>query len=464
VARLLAVAAGIVALGATAVPGPLVEAVRAAREAESAEDDLGAARAYHSAYRYQPWVDAWLVAAVEAELRAGRDGDAERDLATLAAGRPLEAREMAWLGAIYAGRGEINRAVQTWEQARALGTVDTDTLARLAGIYETRREWPQAVTVLRGLIQLDPSNAALYYQIGVILSLDAPEEALVALAEAVALDPARGERLAPLQASLEEQADQTPDLAYARLGIILVTLEEYPLAEEALSRAVAHNRAYAEPLAYLAYVRARLGEPALGAAQQAVALAPDSPTVRYLAGLTWKQLNRPAEARVEFEAAYDLDPSNPAICVEIASTHRADASLEWAEIWMQEAVRLAPDDARFRLLLVQFYVDEEYKIAEAGLPLAEELVADMPGSAEAHDALAWAYFLTGDAERAQAELDRAVALDATLGRAYAHLGVLMEQQGRPSQALWYYLHASELEPEGPFGALARRAIERLGGG
>ncbi len=462
--RMVATAAGILALGLTAVPGPLVEAVAAARQAESVGDRQTAARAYHVAYTYQPWIEAYLVAAIEAEVQAGSYAEAERDLEALAAIRPLGSQELAWLGAIYAGQGEIDRAVQIWERARELGTVDTAALARLAGIYEGRGEWAAALSVLEALSRLEPRNGLLHYRIGLIRSLDMPEAAIISLAQAVALNPASAERLAALRASLDERAGQPPDLAYARLGIILVALEEYPLAEEALSRAVAYNRSYAEPLAYLAYTRARLGKSALGAAQQAVALAPDSPTVRYLAGLTWKQLGRPVEARLEFEAAYDLDPTNPAFCVEIASTHRAESNLIWAEIWMQEATRLSSDDPRFRVLLVQFYVDEEYRVAEVGLPLAQQLVADLPDNAEAHDALAWASFLTGDLDGAQAELDRALTLDPHLGRAYAHMGQLMEQRGRLSEALWYYLRASELEPDGPFGALARRAIERLGGG
>src|SRR5438105_7619135 len=98
---------------------------------------------------------------------------------------------------------------------------------------------------------------------------------------------------------------------------------------------------------------------------------------------------------------------------------------------MKEAVRLAPNDPRFRLLLVQFYVDENYKVKEVGLDLAKQMVADMPDNAEAHDALAWGYFVTGDLDTAQKELDAAMTLDPGLARAYLHMGQVMEQRGKP---------------------------------
>ncbi len=451
-------------LGLNAVPAPVVEAVRAARAESAAQRYASAAFAYRQAYEYTPGVREYLIAAIESQMLAGRYADAEIDLQRLAAIRPLTVREQVWLGEIYLARDERDRAVAAWEQAWNEGALDSATLSQLATLYAERRQWPEAMSALEALIEQTPQDASLYYRLGVLQSLDSPQQAATTLAQSVALDPTRAADLAQLRAALEGWDPQSLDLSYANLGIRLLALDELPQAEEALARAVAYNTVYADALAFLAYVRALQNKPALGAAQQAAALAPDNPRVFFFVGRAWQEYNRPVEARQAFEHAYDLDPLNAAICVEIASTHRAEGSLEWAEIWMLESVRLNPGDPRFRLLLVQFYVDEEYRVEEAGLPLALELVADYPDSAEAHDALAWAYFLLGDLERAQAELDIAMTLNPNLGRAFVHMAQLMEVHGRLSEALWYYLRAQEMDPDGPVGALARRAIERLGGG
>jgi len=462
--RIAAAAVIFLLLGTHPVPDSLATSLQAANEAAKQEDNVRAAQAYHAAFDVARWDISLLEAAITNEMQSGDYAAVESDLQMLASRRPLHAQELAWLGTIKSSQGSIDEAIALWEQARTQGSIDTNALRELARNYEDRGDWAHAVAVLTGLSNLTPTDASLMRELGMIEALDSPDQSAISLAQAAALDSNLAEELAPLRASLADRSAQSPDLAYAKLGVLYLSLEELPLAEEALSRAVDANPVYPDALAYLAYVRARLGKPSLGPVEQAASFGPESPTVHYLAGLTWKQLGRPADARTEFERAYDLDPTNPAFCVEIASTHRAEHSLEWAETWMQEALRLAPDDPRFRLLFVQFYVDEGYRVNEVGLSLARQLAADLPDSAAAHDALAWALFQTGQVDAAQSELDQAMTLDPHLGRAFAHMGQLMEQRGEPSLALWYYLRATEYEPNGPFGALAARAVQRLGDG
>ncbi len=301
------------------------------------------------------------------------------------------------------------------------------------------------------------------YRLGLQQVLDDPQQAALLLAQVAAQNPDRAAQVAPLLAALNARAADAPELFYLKVGAAYLQADEVALAEAALERAVTINPAYGEATAYLAYVRARLGKPALGAAQQALALDPDNPTVYYLVGLTWKQVGRPLEARLAFERGYELDPTNPAFAVEIAETHRTEHQYASAELWMEEAVRLAPHDFRLKLLQAQFYVDAEYRVAEKGLPLAQALVTEQPENAEAHATLGWAYFLIGEVGRAFEEMDRALTLDADLPRANFYRGALLESQGRIAEATACYERARSLDPQGPFGALAARALERIAG-
>jgi protein O-GlcNAc transferase len=260
---------------------------------------------------------------------------------------------------------------------------------------------------------------------------------------------------------LDGLASDPVDLGYTKIGVALLNMGEDRLAEAALTRALGFSPAYPEATAYLALALARQDKDALGAAEQAVALAPDSPVVQYLAGLVWKEVNRPFYARRHFEAAWKLDPTNPAFAVEIASTHRLEDQDGLAEAWMEEAVKQGNDAYSWRLRLAQFYIDEEYKVEEAGLPLAETLVAEQPDDAEAHATLAWGYFVTGDVQKAFEEMDRALELNPNLARARAHYGALLESQGRLAEAIDNYARALQLDPDGPFGAFAERALERI---
>lgn len=462
-ARLVGVAVFVLLLEISPVPLSLHRALERGQSAFQSGDYPGAADSFRRAYKYEPWEPIYLSKAAEAELHAGGYDAAEYDLTRLLEMRPLEAREWMILGSVYAGQGRVADAVFAWERARDLGAVDAESMAQLAESYLERRRWEEARLVLEGLAEYASDDAELHYRLGLLQALDHPEQASVSLGRAAALSDSYAQRLVPLRNSLLSRSVDPPDLAYALLGTNYLVLGELPLAETALARAVAYNPAYGEALGYLAYVRARLNEPALGAAQQALALSPDSPLVNYLVGMTWKEYNRYIEARRAFERAYDLDTTNPAFAVEIASTHRAESAFEWAEIWMNEAVHLAPDDIRFKLLLVQFYVDEEYRVEEAGLPLAQELVREAPDNAQAHEALGWAYFLTGETDLARSELEEALALDPLLGRAHFHLGQVLEDRGELVEAIRHYRLASRLDPYGPFGLLAERSLEQLEG-
>ncbi|HQA68979.1 MAG TPA: tetratricopeptide repeat protein, partial [Aggregatilineales bacterium] len=119
-------------------------------------------------------------------------------------------------------------------------------------------------------------------------------------------------------------------------------------------------------------------------------------------------------------------------------------------------------DLTFRRLLAEFYVDEGYRVGDQGLPLLMTLAEQAPGDAEIRAALGWAHFLVGDVEAAFTHVDEALQLDENSVRANAHKAALLDSQGRLDEAAVYYRRALELDPDGPFGALARRALERIG--
>jgi tetratricopeptide (TPR) repeat protein len=460
-ARVAGAGLAILLLRLTPVPAGLVESVRRARAAYQSDRYQEASAAYRDAYAYQPWSTELLTDLVRASVLGGDHAGAVRYLEQLAAKRPLGPEEISLLGTALVGQGQVDEAIALWEQARDEGAVEASTLAQLGDIYVSRKQWRQASEVLATVARFAPSDAELLYRLGLIQALDEPDWAAVTLSQAAALTPDKAGELGPLRETLDRWPDDTPDLYYARLGIAYLGLDELPLAEEALTRSIAYNPMYGESLAYLGYVRARAGEPALGATRQAMAVDPESPTVLTLAGLTYKQLGRIYDARAIFEQAYELDPTNPVLAVEIAATHRADLGYQWAELWMKEAVRLAPNDPRIKLLLAQFYVDEEYKVAESGLPLAQEVAVSMPDNAAAHDTLGWAYFLLGDLDNASQELTLALRLNPSLAQAHTHMGALLEAQGESNKALGHYQEALVLDRGGPAGNLAQRAIDRL---
>ena len=462
--RLLVAVVVILLLQLTPVPQVPLDALRRALALSDQGQHEQAAQALGVMYQYQPWSADRLAFRVQEDLLGYDVGGAQRDLERLASLRPLTDAELVTLVAIHIQQDDMPAAEQLWRDALANGRIKPDDLSTLAQTATDHQDWPSAASALLGLTIAHPDDPVPLYRLGLVETLDLPQYALGTLTRVGAMGSSYARPASLLEENVALRVVESPDKVYARLGIIYISLGEFELAETALTRAHDANPAYAEALGYLAYSRARLGRPALGAIHEALGLSPADPILHYLAGLILKQDNRLDDARAEFETAYDLDPTDPAFAVEIASIHRAEHAEAYAEIWLEEAVRLAPGDIQFKLLLAEFYADDNYRVKEAGLPLAEQLVADNPDNAEAHAVLGWDVFQLGDTSRALLELDKAAQLDPNLVRAQLHLGIVTESTGDTTQAIAYYQRASQLDPQGSFGALARRALKRLGVG
>lgn len=465
-AKIAAVVVVVVLLEVQPVPQPLVEATRDATQATQRQDYEAAALAYRRALEYAPWQTPLLTEAAQASLMAGDDEAVLDDLETLQARRPLTAEEHLLLGHVLARQGDVSGAQAEWDIAIDAGVADTDAYLQLIDWHLEQQDWETATQLLSDLAQRNPSDAAARYRLGLVMAISDPAAARVELEEAADLEPELGNQTAPLVALLNNEPSFDPAFFKAQLGITYLELEEWPLAEAAFAQAVTFNPAYGEAVAYLAYARSQRGQvsQALPAFQQAAALAPNSPVVYYLTGLYWKDTQSWPEARAAFERAYDLDPTNPGLAVEIANTHRAENQPQWAEIWLVEAMRLAEGDDRIQMALAQFYVNDEYLVDTAGIAAAQEAVEQSPDSGAAHETLGWAYFLLGDLDTAQKELEQALLLDPSLTRAHFHMGTLLELRNERAAAIDAYESAVRLDPNGAFGVRAQRALARLQGG
>jgi tetratricopeptide (TPR) repeat protein len=451
----------IVLLRLTPLPLPLITAQQLADRASESGNYADAVDPYLTAYQYVPWESDRLPEIALAYLNAGRFDEAESTLIRISQKGSLLPEELVWLGMAQAGQYRMDEAVATWEQARALGAYDESALQETLSVYLSSGNWNGSAGVLEALIALYPEDAHLWFRLGLIQALEEPDRSAFSLSQALRLNRAYAEDVAILDPILSDRQSLSRDLRYAQLGLAYLQINQIALAEEAYYRAVLANPRYAEAMGYLGLVRIRQGIPGgLGAVQNAVALEPDSLTVLFLAGLAWKELGRPAEARTYFLQGFRIDPANPAFPVEIAATYQLEANTTRAEVWLTEGVALAPDDFRLQILLAQFYVDEGYRVAEVGLPLAESLVVSQPENAEAHEALGWAFYQLGDLESAVQSIQTALGFNPDLARAHVHLGIIYETQGNITEAQAHFQKAMDMDPHGPWGTLASRAMSR----
>jgi tetratricopeptide (TPR) repeat protein len=398
-----------------------------------------------------------------ADLAAGRFDSAIRRIPRAGALLGWTPAMRVALGDAYFGQGDRTAAIAQWELALADLPQDDALLARLAASYEALGQYPQALDILNRRLQTGALDPALLYRLALLTAATRPGEANARL-EVAASTPSQfaSNAAALLQALREAQAANDEAYLFGRVGYELIQLQEWALAEHALTQAVTLNPQYADAYAYLGLAQDSQGRDGKAAYESAVQSAPNSALAQYLFGLHYRRLGQSAQAVPYLKAAQALDPQNPALAAELGGAYAAQNDLINAEKWLSEAVALAPRDAQFWLLLARFHVDNEYKVPEQGLPAARMAVGLNPESALAADAFGYALIITGDTVNGQKSLERALSLDPNLASAYYHFGLYYAAQNLPAEARVMLNHALALDPQGPYGSLALKALSLLG--
>ncbi len=461
-ARAAALLLAWLALSPTPVPLGLTDALRRAETAAAAQDFATAAEAYAEAARRLPYEARLVYQVALADLSAGRYEGALTRLRQVAAASGWTPALHVAMGDAYAGSGDQAAALAEWERA-AQDLPDNDALlARLAAVYEANGRLSEAASALNRRLQNGNTEPAVLYRLALVTAASAPAAAIGRLTTVANLES----EFAPyawtlLQAVQEAESQQNPAYSFGRVGYQLIQFQEWALAEYALQQAVALSPEYADAHAYLGLAQDAQGRDGGAAFETALRLAPTSPLINYLVGLHYRSQGASAQAVPYLEAAFRLDPANPAIAAELGGAFAAQNDLPNAELWFTKAVELAPNEGRFWLLLARFHVDNEFKVAELGLPAARMAVGLAPDDALAADALGYALIVSGDLENGRQSLERALTLDPSLAQAYYHVGLLYAIQNQAPEAKAALNQALTLDPQGPVGKRALQALALL---
>lgn len=249
-------------------------------------------------------------------------------------------------------------------------------------------------------------------------------------------------------------------------GIALVQVGLWPLAIHALKIAQANSeqlsqQTQAETLAFLGHALAQMGHPALDLLRQAQELDPDSALPLYFHGIYLRRQGALNAAESLFNQAIDLDPENAAFHIELAQTKTDQGDFEAAGQQYAMAASLAKDNLEIQLARVRFYANRGYQISETGIPAVEEIIETNENSAEAYDLLGWMQFLSGEPDKAEAALRRAIELDPNLVSARYHLARHLEANGQPAAAAVEYQHVIDWDTSAVYRDNALKDLLRL---
>jgi tetratricopeptide (TPR) repeat protein len=396
---------------------------------------------------------------------------------SLKAGNYAQARAYLYALAEVDGWNGIRRdQLETiWRQGG--DTVQADTLLHASltqdqldpvALYSLAREqisygnWDAARNTLARLVVLRPDNAEALYLLG---NLVAPEDRLLAVdyLSRAAADPAWTVRAQTVLTALGRYQTETMTDAHTFLGVTLLGLGEWTLAERALVFALEANAVNPAALAYLGFARDQQGRDGLPDIEAALAMAPNDPQVYYVLGQHWSLVGDDEAAYEAFNQAYWLDTDNPALAAEVGTALKMLGDLAGAEEWLCVAVDLAPADARWYGLLAAFYADTGFQLDVGGHAFIEEAAELAPDDPDVQASLGWSFYQLGQYDRAYETLSRAISLDAGLPRARYYWGVVLEYFGdRAGAADAYWFVVGQVGSDSGFGLLAMRGLQRLG--
>ena len=289
-----------------------------------------------------------------------------------------------------------------------------------------------------------------------------PGEAVSPLRELVRSNGTRAAlALTLLDAIQQDENPGQPAYTFARVGQAFARAGEWQFAALAFQQAVSRDASYIEARAYLGLSLEQLGLDGLQEIKEAAQAAPNSALPHVFLAEHYRAVGDLDRAIREQQIATHLEPGNPAITAELGSLYAVNGELDLAESAYREAVGLASDDSRFWLLLAQFSLAYEVRIAELATPAARNAITLTEGNAAALDSLGYAHLLNGDLLLAERLLLRSLQDEPSRAQTLYHLGLLRIHQGDAQAGLAAFRTAEQLEPESAAGELARRGIENL---
>jgi len=378
----------------------------------------------------------WELAGRQA-LLAGDAQVAIRNLAQV----PLERLSLQGrldLGDAYLQTGNLGAAIQVWQSAASAGNASPDLYQRLWQAHLTAGDYLNAIENLRLLTVLQPEQASLRYQLGLLLATQNPEAALPHLVQSAELDSGFKSAAGSLQRSIRS-ARLAEDPAYLLLaaGRGLASLGEWNLAAEAFRQAIETHQDYAEAWAYLGEARQHVdpgqeaGYPEL---QRALELDPQSLSAHIFLSLYWQRHERYELAQESLQQAINVDVENPVLHTELGNLTAIQGDLVSALESYQRAIVLAPNDPAFRRYLVNFCLKYEYQLRTVGLQAARQAVILDSGDPANLDAMAQVLIKLDDQVNAERFLQRAIQSDPNFAPAHLHLGLVFLFQGQERRA------------------------------
>jgi tetratricopeptide (TPR) repeat protein len=366
------------------------------------------------------------------------------------------------LGDAYWGAGKKAEALQTWEQGRQSGPASDGLLARLRKGYLDSRQWEKAAEVLTVWLTRHGDDVEARYRLGLIRAALDPGGALELLAGLQSAPAPLGQNAKSLEAVIHA-AGAFHDAAYlsARTGEELIRLGEPALALETLARAIEQNPQYGDAYSLLGLAQESTGADPGESYRLGVQYAPDSAVACWLYG-SWLQKKGEVQlARWWLLRAWEDQPGDWRMALALADADFASGDIGGAEKWLLRAVQSHPEDPDAWIAMASFYIENDLRVKESGIPAARQAVLLAPENDRALDLLGLGWLKAGDLPEAERFFRKALEQNPDSPAAHLHLALLLLEEGKTEEAGPELETVLSLDPDGADGAKARDLLAGL---
>lgn len=178
-------------------------------------------------------------------------------------------------------------------------------------------------------------------------------------------------------------------------------------------------------------------------------------------GAVFRELGRPLEAEREYRRALDLDPDSSTCWYGLARLYFEDERFDQAESCLRRVLALKPGAVNATGLLeeVRRKQDQAHDLIREGL----EILDSHPNYPDWHHRVAVWFTYTGELERAQDHLEKALAINPRLVKSSYQLGLISARLGQHEAACAAFERCLEhLDLDDDSGVRAARELARLG--
>ena len=318
------------------------------------------------------------------------------------------------LGRIYAGRGEIAKAINSQQQAIDRDPNFADAYYQLGVLYSRKQNWQAAITAFQKTLVLSPTMSNVHYQLArCYRQIGDVQKAEVAMARFRSLKKADTDIQKHLEAVFVVDIDNKV-AALVKLANTYLKYERYDEAAHEFSRIHKYSTSDID----MARMSAGFGRIALEQGdvaqaithyKHAVQLGLKTTETYYYLGIAYMQKRDAQRAIKQFHRVLRIDADHSESHLMLGTLWTTDGKFKDAEKHYRSAIKLKPGMASAHHGLAYLY-GQHNRNMEKAITLARKATELSPKSAPYYNTLSWLCFKHGEYDAAESAALKAIEL------------------------------------------------------